>query len=89
MRIFFRNILLIALVLPWASVLRAQLPPATAEKIDSIVTKTLADTGAPSASLTVVKDNQIAYVEAYGQARLEIAASLRKLAAMRKTPMVY
>jgi D-alanyl-D-alanine carboxypeptidase len=40
-------------------------------KIDQIAGKTLADTGVPSASVAVVKNGQIAYVQAYGDARLE------------------
>src|SRR6185436_3474454 len=41
------------------------------EKIDKLVAETLARTGVPSASIAVVKDGQIAYVKAYGDARLE------------------
>ena len=77
MRIFLRMTVLVALVLTGTSGLQAQLPPAAAEKIDSIVTNALADTGAPSASLALVKDNQIAYVKAYGQARLDPATPAR------------
>jgi len=39
--------------------------------IDDIVHKVLATTGVPSASLAVVKDGKIAYVRAYGDARLD------------------
>jgi len=39
--------------------------------IDKIVAEVLAKTGAPSASIAVVKDGKIAYVRAYGQARVE------------------
>ncbi|HYW70440.1 MAG TPA: hypothetical protein VE961_05370, partial [Pyrinomonadaceae bacterium] len=41
------------------------LPADLTEKIDKVVTDTLARTGVPSASLAVVKDGQIAYVKAY------------------------
>src|ERR1044072_5316629 len=41
------------------------------DKIDKVVTDTLARTGVPSASIAVVKDGQIEYVKAYGDARLE------------------
>ncbi len=47
------------------------LPADLSEKIDKVVTDTLARTGVPSASIAVVKDGQIAYVKAYGDARLE------------------
>src|SRR5271165_3731898 len=39
--------------------------------IDDILHKVLATTGVPSASLAVVKDGKIAYVRAYGDARLD------------------
>lgn len=50
---------------------QTQLPPDVREKIDKIATDTLARTGTPSVSLVVVKDGQIAYVKAYGNARLD------------------
>src|SRR6185436_4805839 len=39
-------------------------------QIDKAATDALAKTGVPSASVTVVKDGQIAYVKAYGDARI-------------------
>jgi D-alanyl-D-alanine carboxypeptidase len=71
MRLIFRTTLFIAIVLLISIHLRAQLPPAAAAQIDAAATKALADSGAPSASLAVVKDGQIVYVKAYGNARLE------------------
>jgi len=50
---------------------RAQLPPETAAKIDAIVTKAVADSGTPSASISVVAEGKLAYARAYGNARLE------------------
>lgn len=41
------------------------------EKIDEVATDALAKTGVPSASVAIIKDGQIAYVHAYGDARLE------------------
>jgi D-alanyl-D-alanine carboxypeptidase len=41
------------------------------QKIDKIATDTLASSGVPSVSIAVVKDGQIAYLRAYGNARLE------------------
>ena len=47
------------------------LPPDITEKIDKLATDTLARTGVPSASIAVVKDGRIAYVKAYGDAKLQ------------------
>ena len=47
------------------------LPADLTDKIDKVVTDTLTRTGVPSASIAVVKDGKIAYVKAYGDARLE------------------
>lgn len=51
----------------------AESPPATElrTKIDAAVKKALAASGAPSASVAVVKDAQIVFANAYGSARLE------------------
>jgi D-alanyl-D-alanine carboxypeptidase len=52
---------------------RAQGPlaPALRSAIDSTVTAALAQTGAPSASIAVVRGGQVAYARAYGSARLD------------------
>src|ERR1051326_2836669 len=47
------------------------LSPELRQKIDSIANDVLARTGVPSASVAIVKDKQIAYVQAYGDARLD------------------
>ena len=47
------------------------LSPEQQKQIDDIARKVLDTTGVPSASLAVVKDAQIAYTHAYGDARLE------------------
>ena len=73
----FRAFVLIALALPVASRLAGQLPPAITAKIDAAVDKALADSGAPSASIAVVKDGRIAYVKAYGEARLDPPTAAR------------
>jgi D-alanyl-D-alanine carboxypeptidase len=56
-----------------ASPLNAQteFPADLTEKIDKLVTDTLTRTGVPSASIAVVKDGRIAYVKAYGDARVD------------------
>ena len=41
------------------------------KKIDEAAKKVLADTGVPSAPVAVVKDGQIVYAKAYGDARLQ------------------
>src|SRR5438105_6452725 len=50
---------------------QSQLPADLTEKIDKVATDTLTRTGVPIASIAIVKDGQIAYVKAYGDARLE------------------
>jgi len=50
---------------------QTQLAPELHAQIDKIATDALAKTGVPSASVAVVKQGQIAYVKAYGDARLE------------------
>ncbi len=49
----------------------AQLPPPTQSAIDSAVQKIMADQAVPSVSIAIVRAAQIAYVHAYGLARLE------------------
>ena len=50
---------------------RRPLPAELRADIDKAVTEVLETTGAPSASIAVVRDGRIAYVRAYGLARLE------------------
>ncbi|HKR60295.1 MAG TPA: serine hydrolase domain-containing protein [Pyrinomonadaceae bacterium] len=54
---------------------QGQLPADVAEKIDKIAAETLGRTGVPSASVAVVKDGQIVFSKAYGDARLEPKAA--------------
>lgn len=66
--------LLLATVLSFSSAHAqqpAQLSPDLREKIDKLALDALAKTGVPSASIAIIKDGQIAYVKAYGDARLE------------------
>ncbi len=53
------------------AIAQVQLSPELREKIDKIAMEALAKTGVPSASVAVVKDSQIVYVKAYGDARIE------------------
>ncbi len=68
-----RKLIVVAVIL-FASLnvfTQTQLPADVTEKIDKVVTDTLTRTGVPSASIAIVKDGQIAYVKAYGDAKLE------------------
>lgn len=56
----------IALIAP-APLLAQALTPAETQKIDALVTKTLADTGVPSASIAVVRGGKIVLAKAYGK----------------------
>lgn len=49
---------------------QAQLSPEMRQKIDQVAADTLAKTGVPSASVAAIKDGRIAYLHAYGNARL-------------------
>jgi D-alanyl-D-alanine carboxypeptidase len=48
----------------------AALPQATTEKIDAAVEQVLTSTGVPSASIAIVEKGEVAYLHAYGLARL-------------------
>src|SRR5258707_7225823 len=50
---------------------QTELPSDLQQKIDKIANEVLEKTGTPSASVAVVKDGQIVYTNAYGNARLE------------------
>jgi len=47
----------------------------TSAKIDAAAERALADSGAPSVSIAIVKDGRIASVKAYGKARLDPATA--------------
>jgi CubicO group peptidase (beta-lactamase class C family) len=49
----------------------ARLPPDLLSKIDRAAHDVLTETGVPSASVAIVKDGAMAYLQAYGDARLE------------------
>ncbi len=54
-------------------VAQSSLPAATASGIDAAAADVLKSTGVPSASVAVVRGGKVAYVKAYGMARLEPA----------------
>src|SRR5690348_4943571 len=77
-----RRFYLLLLLLTFAAspaVAQAQLSPDLRQKIDRIATDTLSSSGVPSASVAIVQNGHIAYVKAYGDARLEpkVAAAPR------------
>jgi CubicO group peptidase (beta-lactamase class C family) len=54
-----------------AAAAQTTLPADLTAKIDAAVADALKSTGAPSASIAVVKDGQLAYARAYGLASVE------------------
>jgi len=63
------------LILLTASLLQAQAPAplsaALREKVDAIVRQALTTTGVPSASIAIVQSGAIAYLQAYGDGRID------------------
>jgi D-alanyl-D-alanine carboxypeptidase len=71
---FFINtigLVIVVVLLTFGASAQTQLPADLAQKIDTVVTDALTRSGVPSASIAVVKDGQIVYVRAYGDAKLE------------------
>jgi D-alanyl-D-alanine carboxypeptidase len=56
-----------------SGVAQNSLPPDIAQKIDAVAADALRATGVPAASVAVVKDGRIAFVKAYGNAKLDPA----------------
>ena len=63
-------LVIIAALTAWPAAGQTQLSSDLRAQIDKTATDALAKTGVPSASVAVVKDGQIAYVKAYGDARI-------------------
>ena len=63
----------VVLVLSFGTITSAQgdLSPEMRARIDKVANDALTQSGVPSASIAVVKDGKIVYLNAYGQARLE------------------
>ena len=74
-RIYYRLSLACVVTAMLASSLAAQtqpsLSPELRKNVDEIAQKVLQTTGVPSASVAIVQDGKIAYVQAYGNARLD------------------
>ena len=77
MRKVYRSVLpaVFVAILFLASVAQAEssLSPDLRQKIDHAATDVLTATGVPSASIAIVKDGQITYLQAYGKGRLDPA----------------
>jgi D-alanyl-D-alanine carboxypeptidase len=71
MRVHTRIIPILALTVFVNLNLHAQLPRETASRVDALVAKAMGETSVPSASIAVIQDGRIAYVQAYGHARLD------------------
>ena len=69
------------LMVALAATLHAQLPAGMTSGIDSAAREALARTGAPSASIAIVKDDRIVYEHAYGVAN--VATNLQAATSMR------
>jgi D-alanyl-D-alanine carboxypeptidase len=67
----FTLIAILAAVFPATAQVPSTLSPELRQKIDHAVSDVLTKTGVPSASVAIVKDGQIAYLQSYGDARLE------------------
>jgi len=71
---FLLRLLAVVIVLTSAAVpatAQTQLSPELQGKIDKLATDALARSGVPGASVAVVKDGRIAYLKAYGNAKIE------------------
>ena len=71
-RLLYRSAFIAVILLSLLSVANAQeLSSELRGKIDKLATDALAKSGVPSASIAVVRDGKIVYLNAYGSARLE------------------
>ncbi len=76
----FRPCIFVAVLLtflPATAQVQSSLSPELRQKIDHAATDVLNATGVPSASVAIVKDGQISYLQAYGSARLDPATPAR------------
>ncbi len=64
----------LCLIVPACAAAQA-LPPEAVQKIDDAVQESLKTTGAPAASIAVVRDDKLVLAKAYGKARLETGAA--------------
>ena len=64
-------VVLFSLLIACQPLLAQELSVELRHRIDGVVNDALAKTGVPSASLAIVKDGKIAYLQAYGTARID------------------
>ena len=64
-------VLVAVFFLPSIAQVQSSLSLELRQKIDHVATDVLAATGVPSASVAIVKDGQISYLQSYGEARLD------------------
>lgn len=64
------HVLLLFMLTSTLALADTSLPGDLSTRIDHVATDALKDTGVPSASIAIVMDGHIAYVQAYGKARL-------------------
>ncbi|HEX5603070.1 MAG TPA: serine hydrolase domain-containing protein, partial [Pyrinomonadaceae bacterium] len=69
--LFSRLLLIIVVILFGIQANAQELSPELRSKIDKLANDALTQTGVPGASIAVVKDGKIVYLNAYGSARLE------------------
>src|SRR5208337_4224575 len=68
---WIRKAVFFSLLIACQVVAAQELPTLLRQKIDGVVNDALAKTGVPSASVAIVKGGKIAYLQAYGTARLD------------------
>ena len=79
MKMFLRCHLFVVLVLVslQTQAQNSRISPELAKRIDEVATQELAARGVPSASVGVVQNGQIVYLQAYGMARIESHTAAR------------
>lgn len=69
--------LMVATLAVFPALAQTELPSDLQQKIDKIASEVLEKTGTPAASIAVVKDGQIVYIKAYGDACLDPRTSAK------------
>ncbi|HVJ53022.1 MAG TPA: serine hydrolase domain-containing protein [Aliidongia sp.] len=69
-RVAMLSFVVIAAAVLAGPVQAGELPPALAAEVDAVVERCLAQDGAPSASIAIARDGELAYAAAFGSARL-------------------
>ncbi len=70
---FVSHCLILSAFCTLSALAQTSLPADTASRIDEAAAGVLASTGVPSASVAIVRNGEVAYLHAYGKARLEPA----------------